>query len=55
MVTGLNLAYLAREFHGGPDLLAPSFVGEVDHKREKWTEPADIQGPRHSAWFPACR
>ncbi len=52
-ITDIKLAYCAREFRGGPDLLVPCYFVEVEHRDKKLKAPSDAQGPRHVVWFPA--
>jgi hypothetical protein len=54
-ITEVKLAYFAREFKGGPDLLAPYFFVEVEHRDEKLKAPPNAQQPKHVIWFPAYR
>jgi hypothetical protein len=54
-ITEVRLAYFAREFQGGPDLLAPYYFVEVEHRDEKLQAPPNAQQPKHVVWFPAFR
>lgn len=54
-ITDVKLAYFAREFQGGPDLLLPHYFVEVEHRDQQLKAPADAQGPKHVVWFPAYR
>ena len=54
-IVDVKLAYFAREFHGGPDILAPFYFIEVEFE-DKSSEKVDItEGPRQVFWVPAYR
>ncbi len=54
-VVDIKLAYFAREFEGGPDLLAPYYFIEIEFEDEKGRESGISQGPKQIFWLPAYR
>lgn len=51
----IKLAYLAAEFEGEPDLLAPYYFIDVEFEDKNAHEVGIEQGPRQVFWLPAYR
>jgi hypothetical protein len=54
-IRDVRLVYLADEFRGGPDLLAPEYLVEVELLDPRYTGKQLIQGPRQVIRLPAFR
>jgi hypothetical protein len=54
-IVDVKLAYLAAEFEGGPDLLAPYYFIDVEFEDRNAQEVGIEQGPRQVFWLPAYR
>lgn len=50
----LTLAYWAREYRGGADLLEPYYFVEIEHLGRDRATAQEEGGPRHVLHFPAC-
>ena len=51
----IRLVYFAGEYEGGPDLLAPEYHVEVEHRDPAYRGKDPIQGPRQVIRLPAYR
>lgn len=51
----VRLVYFADEYHGGPDLLAPEYLVEVEYRDPRYSGREPIQGPRQVIRLPAYR
>jgi hypothetical protein len=54
-IIDINLAYYAREFSGGPDLLAPYYFIEIEFVDSNAEKVQIAQGPRQIFNLPAYR
>jgi hypothetical protein len=54
-VVDCRMAYFAREFFGGPDILAPFYFLEVEYEAADADKRDRTQGPRQILMFPAYR
>ena len=54
-INDIKLAYLAAEYTGGPDVLAPYYFIEVEFEDRRAKELGVEQGPRQAFWLPAYR
>jgi hypothetical protein len=54
-ISNIRLSYFAREYEGGPDLLAPYYFMDVEFEDRRGKKMGIAQGPRQMFWVPACR
>lgn len=54
-VREIKLVYFADEYTGGPDLLVPNYLIEIELRDPRYTGKAQIQGPRQVIRLPAFR
>lgn len=54
-IIDIKLSYLAAEYTGGPDVLAPYYFVEVEFEDKRAREVGIEQGPRQAFWVPAFR
>jgi hypothetical protein len=54
-VSDIRLSYFAKEYEGGPDLLAPYYFVDVEFEDRQSQKLGISQGPRQMFWIPAYR
>jgi hypothetical protein len=54
-IVDVKLAYFAKEFNGGPDVLAPYYFIEMEFEDKNGSELGIEEGPKQIFWLPAYR